>query len=79
MKIIDGQQVPEVGDVWKHNKSGFIFRITYIKNELYKWAEVVWENGHVDSIYYGGFFANRYSYLGKNKEDIKQLFEVDDE
>lgn len=72
------KEKPEVGDVWKHNEDGFVFRITYIENELYKWAEVVWENGHISKIYYGGLFTNRYTYLGKSKASIKELFDVKD-
>lgn len=70
---------PGVGDVWKHNEDGFVFRITYIENELYKRAEVIWENGHISRIYYGGLFTNRYTYLGKSKSSIKELFEVEKE
>ncbi len=68
---------PEVCDVWKHNESGFVFRITYIENELYKWAEVIFTNGHVTKIYYGGLFTNRYTYLGKSKASIKDLFDIE--
>ena len=70
------KEKPEVGDVWKHNEDGFVFRITYIENELYKWAHTIWQDGSVHKIYYGGFFTNRYTYLGKSKVSIKELFDV---
>jgi hypothetical protein len=73
------KDTPEVGDVWKHNQDGFIFCVTYIENELYKWAHSVWQDGSIHKIYYGGFFTNRYTYLGKSKANIDDLFKTENE
>ena len=70
------KEKPEVGDVWKNNEDGFIFCITYIENELYKRAHTVWQDGSMHRIYYGGFFTNRYTYLGKSKVKLEELFDV---
>lgn len=44
------------------------------ENELYKWVEAIWENGHISRIYYGGLFPYRYPYVGKSKANINDLF-----
>lgn len=75
MKIIDGQQVPEVGDVFlnwhSQRKSVVVFKM---KKNGY---QCLVENGGL-SVKFGSELKNM-QYIGKSKADIKQLFEVQDD
>lgn len=82
MKIINGKQMPEVGDVWANR---------YIENKIVH-VFGIYQNGFGTYVCYGDyyprdmevicgkasldFFLEDYNYLGKSKANIKELFEV---
>lgn len=76
MKIIDGQQVPEVGDVWVRGKYKYHIRDV----ECFKEGFVFYINDNLIINYQPlDVFLKNWQYLGKSKADIDQLFEVQDD
>lgn len=83
MKIIDGKQVPEVGDVWedKYRKTETIIIEKEDNYILYlnHYKEVSVTGYFMETCFDDEYFLSTHKYLGKSKANINQLFEVDDE
>lgn len=74
MKIIDGKQVPEVGDVWVNIITN---RKTYIIFTNLNAAQLF--DGDRCFMITKKILFHDYKYLGKSKANINQLFEVLDD
>jgi hypothetical protein len=72
------KDTPEVGDVWQTNskKTGLQnIVVTGIKNNVY----VLTDKGVASTRWLSDFRRKEYTYLGKSKASIEQLFEVENE
>lgn len=72
------QREPEAGDVWKNTTTGDRVQIKLsLTTIIYAWHKVG------DTIYTYDFdrdmFLRAFTYLGKSKASIEQLFEVENE
>lgn len=73
---------PEVGDVWKPNSNEYSrVIVTYYSNEFDVLLIAIRYAGVLQKIkkYHKKFFIKNYTYLGKSKANINDLFEVQDE
>ena len=64
---------PELGDVWINTKTNKKIYITGLGNHVY----VVSDSGVASSRWYCDFYK-LYTYLGKSKANINDLFEIED-
>lgn len=73
---------PEVGDVWQRKKDGRLIRITSISyafgvEPVYAY---IWNNGYLEySHVLHKRLINEYTYLGKSKVNIEDLFKTENE
>ncbi len=84
MKIIDGQQVPEAGDVWAFKNKRRLFITCVTGNDDYSAISYMdnFDNHHC-TIGLRDFQrvvdAGNLKHIGKSITDIEQLFEVQNE
>lgn len=81
MKIIDGQQVPEVGDVWFNETCEELLHITDVGENFISFVGKS-KTGYFENTFTSkrfDAFTRFNKYLGKSKADINQLFDVQDD
>ena len=80
--MMSKQREPQVGDVWqpKNNEYSRVI-VTYYSEEFEVLLIAVRYAGILQKIkkYHKKWFINNYTYLGKSKASIEQLFEVENE
>lgn len=70
---------PEVGDVWKANKSEIEFMLTNKDVRVFNFWYSIAKDGRTKRILINDCFFEENTYLGKSKVNIDDLFKTENE